>query len=254
MNIHTFNVEIAERYGLAEAIILQNLSFWCAKNAANRTNYQDGKYWTYNSVAAFSELFPYLTKSKISRALKSLEADGLIIIGCYNKSAYDRTRWYALTNEAWALFGKSMVDGVLVSNSSISQNVKMEEPKQANQTHQNEPPIPDVTTDVDPYVKPDSKDPVSEFAGGDERLETAIREFIAMRKRIKAPLTDYGLTRILAKVASYATDKSTQAAILDQSTERCWRGVFPLKDSPGAGGGTTIETGWDVELRKAGII
>ena len=35
---HSFDVELAQKYGLLEAIILNNLNFWIAKNEANETN------------------------------------------------------------------------------------------------------------------------------------------------------------------------------------------------------------------------
>jgi len=93
---HSFDTEIAEKIGVNAAIIYANIEFWCAKNKANNTNFYDNNYWTYNSVKAWKELFPYLGESKIKTALKKLEDDGFIQSGNYNKSAYDRTKWYSL--------------------------------------------------------------------------------------------------------------------------------------------------------------
>lgn len=93
---HKFNIEIAEKIGLEASIILNNLIFWVEHNRANNTNFNDGCYWTYNSIEAFKTLFPYLTKHKIIGALKLLEDNNLIITGNYNKSNYDRTKWYSV--------------------------------------------------------------------------------------------------------------------------------------------------------------
>lgn len=123
---HHFSVEIATRYGILEAVLLNNLYFWIKKNEANGTNYHDGYYWTYNSTKAFHELFPYASTNKIRNALKRLEQEGLIITGNYNKSAYDRTMWYALTENAI----------------SILQNRKMEDSKKQNGSDENIKPIP----------------------------------------------------------------------------------------------------------------
>ena len=81
---HYFNVEIAKRYGIEEAIIIENLYFWIKKNVANEVNKNDGRYWTYNSAKAFSEIFPYMSARKISRVLASLYEKDAILKGNYN--------------------------------------------------------------------------------------------------------------------------------------------------------------------------
>lgn len=113
---HSFDVEIAKEYGIAAAIILNHLDFWIEKNIANDSNYFDGEYWTYNSIKAMKTLYPYMSEKKIRSALNKLKDEDLIKTGNYNKSAYDRTLWYALTEK-----GKS-----------ILQNGKMEIPKKEN--------------------------------------------------------------------------------------------------------------------------
>lgn len=92
--MHSFDPHIAARVGVNAAVLYQNIVWWCAKNAANRRNEHDGKFWTYNSVKAWAELFPYLTAKQIRSSLDRLEAEGLILSGCFNTSAYDRTKWF----------------------------------------------------------------------------------------------------------------------------------------------------------------
>lgn len=127
---HQFDVDIAAEYGMLEAVILNNLYFWVMKNEANETNYHDGYYWTYNSVKAFEKLFPYASGRKIRNALKHLEGEEIIATGNYNKSAYDRTMWYTVTEK-----------GI-----SILQKCKMESTKKSNQSCENVEPIPDNKT------------------------------------------------------------------------------------------------------------
>jgi hypothetical protein len=93
---HSFDPEIASKVGLNAAVIYQNIYWWCEKNAANSKNLRDGKVWTYNSLSAFDELFPYLTKKQIRLALEKLVEAGLIVVGNYNKDPRDQTKWYAL--------------------------------------------------------------------------------------------------------------------------------------------------------------
>jgi hypothetical protein len=108
MKQHIFDVEIAEKYGLEPAIIFKNISFWIQKNEANKSNFYDGDYWTYNSIKAFQILFPYMSEKKIRLAIDILIKEKLLKTGNYNKSAYDRTKWYAfdVIGKSICLFGK----------------------------------------------------------------------------------------------------------------------------------------------------
>ena len=118
---HHFRVDIAEKYGIAVAVILNNLDFWIEKNEKNEKNFHDGSYWTYNSIRAFNELFPYLSANTIRDALSKLEKNKIIKTGNYNKIEYDRTKWYTITK-----YGYSII------NNSIYQNPQMELPKSTN--------------------------------------------------------------------------------------------------------------------------
>lgn len=97
---YTFDTDHAERFGVDEAIILQNLIFWISKNKANGINEHQGSTWTYSSASAFAKLFPFWSQRKISRVLSSLESQGVLQSGCFNKIAYDRTKWYSLVDES----------------------------------------------------------------------------------------------------------------------------------------------------------
>lgn len=94
MSAHFFDPIVAKHVGLNAAVIYQNIVFWCEKNAANKQHIHEGRAWTYNSVAAFAEMFPYLTGNQIRRALELLEAEGYIGTGNFNETTYDRTKWY----------------------------------------------------------------------------------------------------------------------------------------------------------------
>lgn len=129
---HSFNIEIAKKYGIKEAIILNNLYFWIEKNRANNKHFYDGYIWTYNSKKSFAELFPYLTERQIKYSLEKLIDEGLVIKGNYNKLAYDRTLWYAITEKGY----------------SILQNCPMEQTKLSNEKDKIVQPIPYINTDT----------------------------------------------------------------------------------------------------------
>lgn len=96
MSRHSFAPEIAVQVGLNAAVIYQNLCFWIEKNEANWHNFRDGRFWTYNSIAAFAKLFPYFTAKQVRTAIDKLVETGLILKGAYGDDKYDRTAWYAL--------------------------------------------------------------------------------------------------------------------------------------------------------------
>lgn len=146
---HHFDIDIAEKYGVNAAIILDNMYFWIKKNEANNVNFYDGCYWTYNSVKAFCELFPYLSKSQITTALKKLEAAGVIKTGNYNKSAYDRTTWYAFTEMGNKLLGIANNK----NQKSISDFNEMDYKNNENGNSKNSQPIPDNNPDINPLVE-----------------------------------------------------------------------------------------------------
>lgn len=107
---HQFNVQLAQKYGIEEAILIHNLFFWINKNAANEKHLYDGNYWTYNTQKALSDLFPYIHETKIQRSLKKLCESGVIIKGNYNKNKLDRTCWYAFTKEALTILQNAGYD------------------------------------------------------------------------------------------------------------------------------------------------
>lgn len=105
---HSFSVELASKIGLVEALVLGHLYHWCVGNSDNEDMFKDGHVWAYITRKRINEQYPYLTEDKIRGALNRLEKKGLILVSNYNKIKIDKTNWYALTNEAYCLFGTSL--------------------------------------------------------------------------------------------------------------------------------------------------
>lgn len=99
MKAFVFDDEIAVKYGVDSAIMIWNLSYWIEHNEANGMHFHDGRTWTFNSVEAFTKIFPFWSRGQIRRILKSLEDNGVIMTGNYNQSTYDRKIWYAFTDQ-----------------------------------------------------------------------------------------------------------------------------------------------------------
>jgi hypothetical protein len=131
MKTHNFYVGVAEEVGVNAAILYYNIAFWCERNEANGDHMHEGRAWTYNSISAFAKLFPYMSTKQIRSALDKLEAVGLLGSGVFNKSKYDRTKWYCPLRQ-------------------------LHLPRRANQFDPEGGPIPDVNTDITTNVKEDA--------------------------------------------------------------------------------------------------
>lgn len=118
---HSFEVDIATKFGIEAAIILHDLFYWVVKNKANDVNYYDGRYWDYNSTSALKELYPYMKEYTITTTLKRLKEKGIILTGCFNKLPFDRTTWYTLTDAGWSLFKGKEID-VLKTGNALFEN------------------------------------------------------------------------------------------------------------------------------------
>lgn len=141
---HHFDVDLACKYGVTEAILINHFEYWIELNKANDVNFFDGRYWTFNSMKALLEIFPYSTEKKIRTALKNLQDSGLILTGNYNKSAYDRTRWYAFSDLAYSILPKRQMEVSVLANGSSEKGE----------------PIPDNNTNNNPYNNTDNKESV----------------------------------------------------------------------------------------------
>ena len=73
------------------------------------------------------------------------------------------------------------------------------------------------------------QDPFVEFAGNNKDLLCALKDFGKMRDKIKKPLTDRAKELTIADLKKLSGNPEEWVAILDQSVQRGWQGVFALK-------------------------
>ena len=105
-----FDVELAERYSVDEAVFVHNIAYWCWKNECNGKNMHDGVAWTYNTTAALVKLFPFWTRSQIERIIKKCVEHGLLLVSINNKKAMDRTRSFAITENVKCIYRNREMD------------------------------------------------------------------------------------------------------------------------------------------------
>lgn len=83
---------LAVRVGLKEAIVLQQFHYWLQRSGNNR----DGYKWVYNSYEEWHKQFPFFSKVTLRRTINSLEKQGYLVSGNYNKAGFDKTKWYRI--------------------------------------------------------------------------------------------------------------------------------------------------------------
>ena len=136
---HSFNVKVAEEFGIEKAILLENFYFWIIKNRANNKNLHNGRYYTYNTAEAFEKLFPYMKARRIAQLLREMEhEDGLLISGQFNN--YDRTKSYTLTDIAMSYFEVAIIQ-------------KLDNGEYRNLTMENQETVSCLNTDINTDIK-----------------------------------------------------------------------------------------------------
>lgn len=164
---HHFNVEIAKIFGVNVAIFLDHMAFWITKNMANNRHYHEGTYWTYNTIEAYKELFPYWTTRQMRGVIDKCIKYGLILESNYNITTYDRTKWYALTEESAKLL-----------NISICQKGQMDSSKLTNGFVKKGKPIPYAlpVTNTSREEERKKRVPLSENFKPDQKREEKAKE------------------------------------------------------------------------------
>jgi hypothetical protein len=248
---HHFSIDIAEKHGVNEAIFLENISYWIFHNKANRKHYYDDRYWTYNSQKAFEELFPYWSRQNLRTIIKSCINQELIIKGTFNKSNYDHTHWYSLTDKALKLFNRlsdigsnqpvespkstsRLECGLAGENNpqALNNSEWLEPTHQRVETHQ---PIPYINTDNKQQIK------IKDNAQPEKMVAVVIlpewinnelwEDFKQFRKELKKPMTELMQKKMINRLEKMRSEGQNVEDVLNQSMANGWQGVFEIKST-----------------------
>lgn len=147
-----YSRRVAKKVGLSAAVIYAHICYWIRKNKANERHFYNGKYWTYSSIKAFACYFPELTEKQVRTALDKLIQANLIETANFNKTGYDRTLWYSLTEKdessqidvpknelPFALEGSPIPDNKQNNKQSIKkENIKKKEDSETSPESEND--------------------------------------------------------------------------------------------------------------------
>lgn len=151
--------------GLNEAVVLQQIHYWMASSQ----HQYEGRRWVYNSVASWQKQFPFWSEATIKRALVSLEQQGMVVSGNYNRDPRDRSKWYSINyaaleaiestanpvNDAFGQIDQMEQCNLTKCNDAVCANAPgQDDPmQQVNMTQ----PLPEITTETNTEITTENK-------------------------------------------------------------------------------------------------
>lgn len=259
--IHSFNTDLAEKFGIEKAILLDHICYWIAENERNEVNFIDGKTWVFNTAKALNEKFHYMSQRSLARYLDELERDGVLIVGNYCKNHFNRTKWYALSDKYMPLLNdyKSMSE---IKNSQNNENIDIAKNEQSSCQNGNIIPTKNGKSSCQNGNSDDAKMSIQNCQNGKSEKYTNLyakenlqipkekikkekslllfdlpsfidknifQDFINHRKEIKKPLTQTALKALIANLEKiHAKGLNANEALLN-SIANGWQGVFEPK-------------------------
>ena len=230
---YTFNTDLAEKYGLEEAIMLQHIGYWVLFNKAHDKNFKDGRYWTWTTLKGLNEIFRFWSMSTIRRVLKSLKEQGCIITGCYNERAADRTLWYSLADEVLEneQFHLLKSTNESVENNAALPDIKTKDNKQPDIytpliSPQGETPQEPISKkENSAKAKPSAADPLLVLPFSEHKAVSAWYELCTMPKWKNKPRS--AIEKVLKKLSRYSDD--VVLAAIEDAIMGNYQGIFPDK-------------------------
>jgi hypothetical protein len=222
---HIFDIDIAKKYGLEVSIFMKNISFWVKHNQSNDINFNENRYWTYNTQSALTDLFPYWSRDQIKRIIKKSYDLNLLMKGNFNQINYDRTTWFSLTDYGHNLFGLTLGRKCPIES--------MESPTPLGGIAQ---PIPD--------NKPDNKQKIKDKIKAQPKNQVAVvvdlpkwldknlwEDFKQFRKEMKKPMTELMQKKMINRLEKMRSEGQNVEDVLNQSMANGWQGVFEVKST-----------------------
>lgn len=105
--IMTFNSKIATKLGLNAAVVFQYIGEKVRDNKCNPDSYHDDRIWFKATISEMNEDLPYISCHSISKAIKTLEENDLVISKNLNKQC-NRTMSYTFTDNATYILNNTL--------------------------------------------------------------------------------------------------------------------------------------------------
>ncbi len=119
---HGFNVGLAKKYGVNEAIILSDIIYWIQHNKDENFNLFDDRTWTYRTYNGFQKHFPYWSRRQIEHLLKKLIKAKVLLSRKCTGSEQNLGCYYALVEEVLYIYEPQPKEGVAQKCATPTQN------------------------------------------------------------------------------------------------------------------------------------
>ena len=185
------------------------------------------------------------SRDKTRRFLKLLESDGMVTVTATTHRTTITLENYSIYNDVPAT-KRQQADSSKTRNSSnfVESDDLGATTNKATETIENYSVCDDTPTTNQQQI--DSKSTASRqqadttnnnnknnknnnIYNDEPKLDTAVKEFITFRKKIKKPMTDHAVKLMLSKLNKLTSDIDEQVEILNQSILNGWQGIYPLK-------------------------
>ncbi len=120
---------LAQKLGLNEAIILQQIHYWL--NPKHNKNLFDNRLWVWNTYEQWQQQFPFWGEKTIRRAISNLQESG--VLDSFVTRDFRKTKYYTINYNRLEVIEKTPTaanqsdESVSVSSMSISQNLASEQ-------------------------------------------------------------------------------------------------------------------------------
>ncbi len=196
---HSFDIDLATKYGIEEALLIHHFQHWIRINRKRKKNLRNGKCWMYQSRADMAAHFPYMNYEAVRWGLERLIELGILVSDNYNRAKFDKTLWYAFVDEK-----KFGVDQESIDQEEENSKKSYERGKpQTNGVNPkrdgvNPQPIPDTKEE-------DAKEGVSKDTQGKAPEAQSVPKFVyhlitMPEERYKKLIADFGEERVRAKL------------------------------------------------------
>ena len=231
-----YDTDAASKIGINCAVLLNYIAYWCCSNRNKGDHIKDGKAWMYATIPEIVKSLGFPSERTLRRTILELKELGYISIQ-QDANSMNRTNWYTVTEDGMKLanMAKSLENQASGQN-GLMQAAKMDDSSGQNglmQAAKNDFPTNNTKKDIQRKTqrKNDARAKlVPPFDDPPQELIDAWEGFIEMRKAKRNTPTEKAVKLIANKLEKLAPGNDLMKAdILNQSTERGWQGVFPLK-------------------------
>jgi hypothetical protein len=127
----------AKKIGLKNAIFVQQVYFLTQTKHQNNDiyTYKDDHMWVFNNIDEWHEnYFPFFSKRTLKRVIKKCEDERYIIsTNKYNKSEYDKTKWYRVNHEKISELAEEIEQDIMMKREKKVEKAKKKSKKKAKQ-------------------------------------------------------------------------------------------------------------------------